>query len=246
MKLKKWISKWLRRKGYQLVPMPYRQLHNYLSAEEEREVDGILQKFAASQTDQDLSSVKALKGYLSTERMNLFCELVDVTLENDVMYDGRRLADVGCGMAYLFRRIGQIGHPEEMIGLDTYEDILPLAMLMAPEAAFQAKGIFEMDDSYDVVFCMEVLEHMVDPHKAVAQLLESTNAGGHLVLSVPNGRLDFQAAGQIREDGGSYWGHIHFWSPESWRIFLEGFSDQIKTLKTGTIGQKHLYAILSL
>jgi 2-polyprenyl-3-methyl-5-hydroxy-6-metoxy-1,4-benzoquinol methylase len=226
--------------------MPYRHLHNYLSAEEEREMNGILNRFASSQSDPSLSSVKVLKGYLSRERMNLFCELVDVTLENDMTYEGKSVADVGCGMAYLFRRIGQIGQPQKMVGFDTYEDILPLAKMISPSADYEAKGVFEMRGSYDVVFCMEVLEHMVDPGKAVLKLLEATNPGGHLVLSVPNGRLDFQSAGLIREDGGSYWGHIHFWSPESWKLFLGGFSDQIKTLKTGMIGQKHLYAILSL
>ena len=131
-----------------------------------------------------------------------------------------------------------------MVGYDTYEAMLELAGELVPSADFKALSLFEIDSVYDVIFCMEVLEHMVNPEAGVRHLWNLVEKGGALVLSVPNGRVDFQPSGPIREDGGSYWGHIHFWSPESWKLFLEKNLPKDAEMKTGEFGVKHLFAII--
>src|SRR5262249_22983755 len=60
----------------------------------------------------------------------------------------------------------------------------------------------------DVVFCIEVLEHLTHPDKALRRLLTMLNTRGVAILTVPNGRLD------------TFEGHINFWSPESWEVFI--------------------------
>ncbi|MHC4917529.1 MAG: class I SAM-dependent methyltransferase, partial [Planctomycetota bacterium] len=64
------------------------------------------------------------------------------------------------------------------------------------------------------------MEHLVDPAAAVENLLGMLESGGRLVLTVPDGREDSVPAGSGSIESGSFSGHIHFWSPESWSIFL--------------------------
>ncbi len=42
------------------------------------------------------------------------------------------------------------------------------------------------DDSFDLVWCSEVIEHLEDPAKALAELRRVTRPGGELILTTPN------------------------------------------------------------
>ena len=54
------------------------------------------------------------------------------------------------------------------------------------------------------------LEHLLDPHKALNNLLNASLK--NCVLTVPDGRID------------NYQGHIIFWSEESFESFLGNYS----------------------
>lgn len=230
--------------GWQFVRMPGRNVSISVPASELQEVDQILLDFSGETNVSQLQNYSELRSYLNKERIALFHEIVDLLIANDVEFDAKIIGDVGCGMGYLFRRISQVGRPERMTGYDTFFEILDLGKKVCPEANFENKSIYEVDRQHDITFCMEVLEHMVDPGEALQQLDRQTRPDGILVLSVPNGRYDFQESGKIREDGKSYWGHIHFWSPESWLLFLKENISSGNDIKTGLLGKRHLYAII--
>lgn len=71
-------------------------------------------------------------------------------------------------------------------------------------------------------------------------------SNGTLIFTVPDGRLNTQSAGKLREDGSSYWGHIHFWSPESWALFLKDQFPVAKHITTGTVNTTKLFGIVEL
>lgn len=71
------------------------------------------------------------------------------------------------------------------------------------------------DDSFDLVWCSEVLEHLVDPEFSLNELRRVTRPGGDLVLTTPNSyallfrliaRLGFTPEKIQRKD------HLHFFS----------------------------------
>jgi len=77
----------------------------------------------------------------------------------------------------------------------------------------------------------EVLEHILHPVTAFRNLLEIVMAKGILLITVPNGRYE------------TFSGHINFWSPESWDVFISENSGGLK-YSTGRIEKTLLYAII--
>jgi hypothetical protein len=77
-----------------------------------------------------------------------------------------------------------------------------------------------------------VLEHLLYPGKALLNLVSAIKPGGGLLITVPDGRKD------------TYSGHINFWSPESWQIFIQEGTEGLK-VTTGNISGRNLYALIS-
>jgi len=116
---------------------------------------------------------------------------------------------------------------------------------MSPDASFRVQSLLDVQEQFDIIFCTEVVEHMVDPKTAVKHMLSCLLPNGMLILSVPDGRQDRTEAGKKREDGSSYWGHINFWSPESWHLFLHDCIPHAE-IRTGTVDDKTLYGVIKI
>ena len=94
----------------------------------------------------------------------------------------------------------------------------PAFDLCAPLAAEQA-------GRYDVVVCEQVLEHVVDPYAAAANLSALCRPGGHVVVSAPF---------LIRVHELPEWGLADYWrfTPRGLRTLLERTGLEVETLGT--------------
>src|SRR3954471_567260 len=91
-----------------------------------------------------------------------------------------RLLDVGCGekpYAPLFRDL-----VDEHVGVDHPESIHPLR---AVDVLATAYDIPLEDASFDTVLMTEVLEHLEEPARAIAEARRLLRTGGKLILSTP-------------------------------------------------------------
>lgn len=64
------------------------------------------------------------------------------------------------------------------------------------DPAFLAK-VVEQEGPFDTILCLDILEHLVDPWRIVAQLHQALAPGGHIVASIPNVRHYRVAAGLL-------------------------------------------------
>jgi 2-polyprenyl-3-methyl-5-hydroxy-6-metoxy-1,4-benzoquinol methylase len=99
-----------------------------------------------------------------------------------------RLLDVGCGTGAFVAAALQKG-------FDAYGIDLSARAIEAGRRHFGIEHLYEasvdglkdrFDKQFDVVTAFEVLEHMDDAERFLAQLIELVAPGGHLILSVPN------------------------------------------------------------
>jgi 2-polyprenyl-3-methyl-5-hydroxy-6-metoxy-1,4-benzoquinol methylase len=245
--MKKLIKYMLRRVGLEIHRLPPQQEVPFLvSAEEVLRLEEVLEEFAASQpVGDDLADVHKIRSYLSNERISFFHEVLRETERLGVSLERRKVADFGCGTGYLLRLIDERACPSHIMGFDTFTRMNGLALMLCPRATVLDTAIQDVEDTFDVIFCTEVLEHLVDPATALRKITSCLSQSGSLILTVPNGRMDRHVAGDIRDDGSAYWGHVHFWSPESWPLFLESSLDYRLQILTTLLDSGENFAVVS-
>ena len=245
--MKTLIKRALRAAGYELRPIALPSAEPFAAdPAEAAELDDELRAFARDHPGHGAwSRPESARSYLSPRRLAFFRDLLDRCRGEGVALEGRSVADVGSGTGYLLRLIHRAAPTARLTGFDTYADITALARHLCPAARFVERDLDALDEGpFDLVFCTEVLEHLVDPAGALERLLGLLDAGGDLVLTVPDGRRDSFGALEPYENGRGYWGHINFWSPESWSLFIAAHAGG-RRWRSGQLVTGENYAIVS-
>ena len=105
---------------------------------------------------------------------------------------GRRVLDVGCGGGILAESMARRG--ADVLGIDLAEASLGVARLHALESGTSLEYrtlsaedcATEMPGEFDVVTCLEMLEHVPDPAAVVAACGRLVKPGGHVFFSTLN------------------------------------------------------------
>jgi 2-polyprenyl-6-hydroxyphenyl methylase / 3-demethylubiquinone-9 3-methyltransferase len=105
---------------------------------------------------------------------------------------GRQVCDVGCGGGILSESMARAG--AQVIGIDLATAVLDVAELHALEAnvpvryrAIAAEDLAtERPAAFDLVTCMEMLEHVPDPAATMAALRKLVKPGGDVIVSTLN------------------------------------------------------------
>ncbi len=105
---------------------------------------------------------------------------------------GKKVLDVGCGGGILAESMAHRG--AVVTGIDAGQAPLTVAKLHALESGIQVEYrnitaeemAAEAPASYDVVTCMEMLEHVPDPASVIAACARLVKPGGHIFFSTIN------------------------------------------------------------
>ena len=113
-------------------------------------------------------------------------------IKSFVNLQGKKVVDIGCGGGILAESIAQSG--ADATGIDLSEKALKVAELHALEVganltyrSISAEELAaEQPEQYDVVTCMEMLEHVPDPASVVQACAKLCKPGGTLFFSTLN------------------------------------------------------------
>jgi methionine biosynthesis protein MetW len=100
---------------------------------------------------------------------------------------GSACLDVGCGPGRTYAR-ALAPRAGRYVGVDVSEEAVELARASGIEAdrVADASELPFDDATFDVVVCVEVMEHLFAPHEAAAEIRRVLRPGGRLVASAPN------------------------------------------------------------
>jgi 2-polyprenyl-6-hydroxyphenyl methylase/3-demethylubiquinone-9 3-methyltransferase len=102
--------------------------------------------------------------------------------------DGRTALDVGCGAGLLAEPLARLG--ATVTGLDAAPALIAVAREHAAgqglEIDYRAGELEGLEGQFDLVTCMEVIEHVADPAAFVRALARHLTPGGLLIMSTPN------------------------------------------------------------
>ncbi|MDP1955586.1 MAG: bifunctional 2-polyprenyl-6-hydroxyphenol methylase/3-demethylubiquinol 3-O-methyltransferase UbiG [Polaromonas sp.] len=114
-------------------------------------------------------------------------------IEGLVPIQGKRVLDIGCGGGILADSMARRG--AQVLGIDLATKALKVAQLHALEAGTQGVEYREVSaetlaleepGGFDVVTCMEMLEHVPDPASVVRACSTLVKPGGHVFFSTIN------------------------------------------------------------
>jgi 2-polyprenyl-6-hydroxyphenyl methylase/3-demethylubiquinone-9 3-methyltransferase len=102
---------------------------------------------------------------------------------------GKTVLDVGCGAGLLAEPLKRLGGA--VTAIDAAAENIAVARDHAAQSGlvidYRAGGVEAVaGETFDLVTCMEVIEHVADPAAFVAGLADAVADGGLLIMSTPN------------------------------------------------------------
>lgn len=125
-----------------------------------------------------------------------------------------RLLDVGCGDAWYTARFADTG--ATVTGIDVSERAIGFAKIICPKATFVVGSADHLpfpDGSFDVVTCIQVIEHLTEEtgQNALQEFRRVLRPGGLMIISVPSTLRPLSTA------------HLRHYTPGSIRAFVEPY-----------------------
>lgn len=142
-----------------------------------------------------------------------------------------RVLEIGCGSGATLGWLRQDHHAARTVGVEIAEEAAGKARGFADEVHcldFERHDLPSGPQKFDLVLCLDVLEHMVDPWAVVGRLAtQYLDVGGTLLVSLPNvrhysvvlpllfgGRWNYEDAGLLDRT------HLRFFTKASAKALL--------------------------
>ncbi|SRR6266568_1396647 len=153
----------------------------------------------------------------------------NLLLEQSKQLHPDSILDVGAGEGFILEMFRKNKIAKKLEGIEYMDDALTLAKKLHPQVMIKKGDIYKLpynSNSFDLIICTEVLEHLEYPKKALAELKRV--AKKYLILSVPNEPL-FTVQRVLRGKNvlklGAHPEHIQHWSSGAFEKFV---ADQLQ------------------
>jgi 2-polyprenyl-6-hydroxyphenyl methylase/3-demethylubiquinone-9 3-methyltransferase len=152
-----------------------------------------VKQFAAHAGDWwDPNGSEAMLHKLNPVRLKYIRDMLDQHWQCDehvrTPLEGKSALDVGCGAGLLAEPLARLG--AKVTAIDASAELIAVARehaaAMGLEIDYRAGAVEELEGAFDLVTCMEVIEHVADPAAFVRALAKRLATGGLLILSTPN------------------------------------------------------------
>ncbi len=172
--------------------------------------------------------------YVGVHRLDFYNCIVNLIETKKINNRADKVVDVGCGTGHLLQFLSDKFKFKSGTGLEYSPEAIRIARRLFPSFDYHEYDVNNpWKENYDLVLCTEVLEHLLHPEIALTNIINMLGEEGKALITVPNGRTD------------TFGGHINFWSPESWGVFIKKYSVGLYS-ETGLIDNNSAnYAILS-
>jgi len=102
--------------------------------------------------------------------------------------EGKSALDVGCGAGLLAEPLARLG--AKVTGIDAAPEVIAVARSHAAASGldvdYRVGGVETLEGTFDLITCMEVIEHVADPAAFLVSLSRRLAKDGLLILSTPN------------------------------------------------------------
>ena len=129
---------------------------------------------------------------LNPVRLKYIRDQIDQHLQGDECgrrpLTGKTALDVGCGAGLLAEPLARLG--ARVTGIDATPAVIAVARehgaTMALDIDYRVGDVQDLEGQFDLVTCMEVIEHVAEPAAFVKALAKRLAPDGLLIMSTPN------------------------------------------------------------
>jgi len=140
----------------------------------------------------DPDGASAMLHKLNPVRLKYVRDMIDQHWQCDecgrTPLQGKTALDVGCGAGLLAEPLARLG--AEVTGLDASPEVIAVAREHSASVGlgidYREGDVQELDGQFDLITCMEVIEHVADPAQFLAALGKRLAPDGLLIMSTPN------------------------------------------------------------
>lgn len=136
----------------------------------------------------------------------------------------KMVLDVGCGEGFTLERLRKEGIGEKFEGVDSLDRAIEVGKKIHPQLQIKKGNIYNLlykDNTFDLVICSEVLEHIENPGQGLLELVRVSKK--YCILSVPNEPW-FMLGNFLRGKNFSRFGndieHIQHWTSWGFQKFV--------------------------
>ncbi len=147
--------------------------------------------------------------------------------------------ELGCGEGFSTERLRRMLPDGVTMDASEYvKQLVPRAQRRNPSVIIKQESVYELarkNNSFDLVFLLEVMEHLDYPDKALAEIKRILKPGGYLILGVPREplwRVLNMARGKYLKDLGNTPGHLNHWSTLTLKRFLAKHFGEVTEVRT--------------
>jgi ubiquinone/menaquinone biosynthesis C-methylase UbiE len=171
---------------------------------------------------------------------NYFKNVADLIITSGVTQKKKAKAvEIGCGEGFSTQRLAAMLPKGVTLSASEYvKAMIPRAKKNNPGIAVIEESAYELtykDKSIDMIFLLEVLEHLDYPDKALAEIARVLKPDGFLVLGVPREPLWCMlnmARGKYLKHFGNTPGHLNHWSTLTLQAYLMRHFGTLKAVRT--------------
>lgn len=143
-----------------------------------------------------------------TNKLHVITDLIPVT--------PRKVLDVGCASGWFLSRFSKVFPQANCFGVDIYDEAVEYAKKRYSHITFKIADAHKIpfkEESFDLVVCTEVLEHVDDPKSVVLEIKRVLKKDGFAIIELDSGSLLFSVVWFLwKKFKGGVWNHAHLHS----------------------------------
>lgn len=122
------------------------------------------------------------------------------------------ILDVGCHSGTFTQKILQRTGSQNIYGIDVSRSAITLAKKRIPQGNFQVADAAQLpfkNTSFEAIFCLEMMEHVVDPVRVLREIKRVGKVGSRVYILVPSENKLFKLIWFLWTMYYHHWNHAH-------------------------------------
>lgn len=155
-----------------------------------------------------------------------------------------KILDVGCASGFLTSQIAFFFPSSEIFGVDSYKEAVRFGQKTYPGISFKYADAHKLpfkNGAFDLITCIETLEHLENPKGAISEMYRCLKNNGHILIGQDTDNLLFKMIWMIwTKRRGKVWhnSHLHPYNPQKLEKLIKESGFKIVKRKFSHLGME--------